>query len=482
MEDVHVDVLIVGAGLSGIAAGYYLQSRLPKKTYAILEARDDLGGTWDLFRYPGVRSDSDMHTLGYSFAPWLGDVALAGGSSIKQYVARTARDFGIEPHIRFGHRVTRASWSPADARWTLEASAAGKSVRYLAPFVYFCSGYYDYANGYLPQWPQMEAYGGEIVHPQAWPPELDVAGKRVLVIGSGATAVTIVPALAQSAREVTMLQRSPTYIVSLPSRDPVARALYRVLPARAVHPLVRWKNVLMQLLFYTFMRKRPQQTKKRIKELTREALGEDFDLETHFTPRYDPWDQRLCFVPDGDFFEALRSKRASIVTGTIERFTPDGVRLASGEELKADIVVTATGLNFKLFGGTAIDIDGAPLDVARRVSYKGMMLCGVPNLALAIGYTNASWTLKCELTARYVCRLLDYMDRHGFRTCVPEPPGADVEREPAISFTSGYIVRAAAEMPKQGARVPWRLHQNYVLDLAALRFGRVNDGVMEFLP
>ncbi len=480
MNGDRVDVLVVGAGLSGIAAGYYLQSRLGSKSYLILEAREALGGTWDLFRYPGIRSDSDMHTLGYSFYPWGGDVSLAAGPAIKNYVERTAQAFKIDRNIRFGERVVRASWSSADAAWTVDVDRGGTSVRYTCSFLYFCSGYYEYERGYQPQWEGMETYRGTFVHPQAWPADLDLHDRNVLVIGSGATAVTLVPAIARTARHVTMLQRSPSYVVSLPAHDPLARALYRLLPARAAHATVRWKNIALQMLIYAWMRAFPHQAKGAIKKMARRAVGSQIDVERHFSPSYNPWDQRLCLVPDDDLFEALRDGRASIVTDAIERFTETGVRLRSGAVLDADVVVSATGLNVRLFGGVKIDIDGVPLRLGDSTAYKGMMLCGVPNLAMALGYTNASWTLKCELTARYVCRLIAYMDRHGYRTCVPHEPRAGVDREPAIGLRSGYIRRALNDLPKQGTRTPWRLHQNYALDLASLRFGPVDDGVMEF--
>ena len=481
MSDVDFDVLIVGAGLSGIAAAYYVQTRLPRARYSVLEARDAIGGTWDLFRYPGVRSDSDMHTLGYSFYPWKGDIVLADGPSIKTYVTQTARHFAIDRRIRFGERLAHASWDSRAARWTIDVNVRGAATRYTCRFLYFGSGYYDYERGYVPSWNGIDAYRGVFLHPQAWPDDLDCRGKRVLVIGSGATAVTIVPAIARAAAHVTMLQRTPTYIVSLPSHDGVARWFYRILPEQVAHGAIRWKNVLLQMFYYTVMRKRPQQTRERIKELTREAVGPNVDVDAHFTPPYEPWDQRLCLVPDNDLFDALREGRASIVTGTIETFTESGVRLVSGEPVDADIVVAATGLNVKLFGGATLDVDGVPVVLRDRVSYKGMMLDGVPNVALALGYTNASWTLKCELTALYVTRLIAYMDRHGYRACAPAMPPAGVEREPAISLTSGYISRALDALPRQGSHAPWRLYQNYAFDLAALRLGRVNDGVMEFI-
>ena len=480
MASIDLDVVIVGAGLSGIAAGYYVQSRLPNTTFAILEAREAIGGTWDLFRYPGIRSDSDMHTLGYSFRPWRGDISLADGPSIKQYVLDTAREFGLDAHISYGHRVTRATWSSSTARWTIDVDAGGTAKTYTCRFLYMCSGYYDYERGYLPEWNGVERYRGAIAHPQDWPAELDYGGKRVVVIGSGATAVTLVPALAEKASHVTMLQRSPSYVVSLPKRDAVARALYAILPPRLAHPIVRWKNVALQMYYYNLMRRYPEFAKKRIKKMIRKELGPRYDVDHHFTPRYNPWDQRLCLVPNSDLFASIRSGKASLVTGEIGAFTETGLRLTSGENVDADVIVTATGLNLKLLGGAELFVDERPVVLGEAVAYKGMMFCGVPNFALALGYTNASWTLKCELTSRYVCRLIAHMDRHGYASCIPSAPDPALAMEPAITLTSGYIKRATSHLPKQGARAPWRLYQNYALDLAALRFGRLDDGVMEF--
>lgn len=478
----HVDVLIVGAGLSGIAAGYYVSTLLPRKTFAILEARDSLGGTWDLFRYPGVRSDSDMHTLGYSFRPWQGDVSLADGPSIKRYVGDTARAYGLDRAILYRHRATHAAWSSDEKRWTVTVRIDDdRDETMTCAFLYMCSGYYDYEGGYQPQWSGMNAYGGTLVHPQAWPAALDYRGKRVVVIGSGATAVTIVPAMAAEAAHVTMLQRSPTYIVSLPRRDPVARFAYRLLPAGIAHRFVRWKNVLLQMYLYTFMRAFPGAAKQWIKKMVRKELGPQYDVERHFTPPYDPWDQRLCLIPDGDLFAAIREGRVSIVTGEIERIVAQGLLLKSGETLDADVIVSATGLTVRLFGGMEIAVDGEPVALNESIAYKGMMFCGVPNFALALGYTNASWTLKCELTSQYVCRLIGYMGREGYAYCVPHEPDAGTKLEPSISLTSGYIARAQSQLPKQGARSPWKLHQNYALDLATLRFGRLQDGVMDFV-
>ncbi|WP_410051289.1 flavin-containing monooxygenase [Bradyrhizobium sp. SZCCHNR1051] len=485
MSTEHVDVLIVGAGLSGIAAAYHLQHKCPGKHFAILEGRGAIGGTWDLFRYPGIRSDSDMYTLGYSFKPWTDPKAIADGPQILKYVQDTATDNGIDRHIRFNHRVRRASWSSADARWTVEAErrteqGTVETVRMTCGFLFMCSGYYRYESGYLPDFKGMADFKGRIVHPQAWPEDLDYAGKRVVVIGSGATAVTLVPAMAKSAAYVTMLQRSPTYVVSRPAQDALANKLRRHLPAGLAYHLIRWRNVLFGMYFFQLSRRKPQRVKQLILGGVRAALGPDYDVATHFTPRYNPWDQRLCLVPDGDLFKTIREQRASVVTAGIETFTERGLRLADGREIEADIVVTATGLVLQVLGGIEVVVDGRTVDFAKTLNYKGMMYSDVPNLAATLGYTNASWTLKCDLTCEYVCRLLNYMDRHGYRQCVPHNDDASVTPLPSLSFSSGYVQRAVADLPKQGSKRPWRLYQNYALDIVSLRFGKVDDGVMRY--
>jgi cation diffusion facilitator CzcD-associated flavoprotein CzcO len=482
MKAEHLDVLVVGAGISGICAGYHLQTSCAGRSYAILEARDRIGGTWDLFRYPGIRSDSDMYTLGFSFKPWTNPKAIADGPSIIAYLEETAREHGIERRIRFRHRVVRASWSSADALWTVdvEHGDAREVVQLTCNFLFMCSGYYDYAGGYTPDFPGVERFRGRIVHPQKWTQDVDYAGKRVVVIGSGATAVTLVPAMAKTAAQVTMLQRSPTYIVSLPGEDPVANWLRRHLPARVAYGITRWKNVLITLLIFRYCRRNPERARALITRWVSKELGPGFDVGTHFNPRYNPWEQRLCLVPDSDLFRAMREGRASVVTDQIESFTETGLKLRSGTTLDADLIVTATGLNLQLFGGLQAAVDGARVDFARTWGYKGMMFSDVPNLALAIGYTNASWTLKAELICRYVCRLLNHMQATGTRQCTPRLPGASVGEAPFLDLTSGYIQRKMHEFPKQGSRVPWKLHQNYARDLLLLKRGGVEDGVMEF--
>jgi monooxygenase len=475
----YVDVLIVGAGISGIDAAYHVKTRCPGKTWLILEARDAIGGTWDLFRYPGIRSDSDMYTLGFPFRPWTGEKAIADGAAIRAYVEETARTFGIDTHIRFGHRVTGARWSSAEARWTVEVETGEGTRRFSCAFLFLGSGYYDYARGYRPEWPGEADFSGRIVHPQFWPDDLDVAGKHVVVIGSGATAVTLVPALAEAAAQVTMLQRSPSYIVARPSEDAIARWLQRRLPARASASAIRWKNVLLGLFFFSRARKRPERVRQLLLKMVADELP-GHDIERDFGPSYNPWDQRLCLAPDGDLFRAMREGKVDVVSDRIEAFTKDGIRLARGRELAADIVVTATGLNVKLFGGIALEVDGAPVNVAERISYKGMMLNDVPNLVLSFGYTNASWTLKSDLTARYACRLINHMDRYGLAVCVPRLPPGGVERQPMIDFSSGYVRRAAESLPGQGPTPPWRVHQNYLKDRLILGLGTITDEAMEF--
>jgi cation diffusion facilitator CzcD-associated flavoprotein CzcO len=482
-EPTHLDVLVVGAGLSGIGAGYHLQTHCPRKTYAILEARESLGGTWDLFRYPGVRSDSDMYTLGYSFRPWTDPKAIADGPSILSYVRETAEAFGIDRKIRYGHRVTRASWSKGAARWTVEVqrvgdAASAETVTLTCSFLFMCAGYYDYDAGYTPDLPGRDRFRGRVVHPQHWPQDLDYAGKRVVVIGSGATAVTLVPAMSETAAHVTMLQRSPTYIVTAPSKDAIANWLREHLPNESAYAITRWKNVLYGMVTFALCRRYPEGMKRYLVGKVKKQVSPAVDVERDFTPRYNPWDQRVCLVPDGDLFKALEQGRASVITDTIETFTETGIQLHSGRELAADVIVTATGLSLRFLGGLGLQIDGQTVTPQDTMIYKGMMLSGVPNLAFAIGYTNASWTLKCDLTCEYVCRLLNTMDARGFTQCCPRRD-PKVQEAPLLDFTSGYVQRGLDRVPRQGSAMPWKLYQNYVLDRLTLRRGRVADGALE---
>jgi monooxygenase len=477
----HVDVLIIGAGISGIGAACHLRAGCPEKTFAILEAREDLGGTWDLFRYPGIRSDSDMFTLGYSFRPWRDDIALADGASILSYVRDTAREHGIEREIRFGHRAVRAWWSSAEARWSVEVERgdSGETMYLTCGFLYGCTGYYRYDEGYSPRFAGSERFRGQLVHPQNWPDDLDYSGKRVVVIGSGATAVTLVPALAGGAEHVTMLQRSPTYIVSVPPRDPLAGRLRHRLSPQLAYTIVRWKNVLRMMLSFQLCRRAPTLMRRLFLRLAREQLPVGYDVDRHLSPTYNPWDQRLCAIPDGDLFKAISDGTASIETGEIETFTEGGIRLRSGAELGADVIVTATGLNLLLLGGLELSVDGASVDLGRTVAYKGMMLAGVPNLALTQGYTNASWTLRADLVAEYVCRLLSHMDEHNLAVCVPRSPSPSLPTRPLMDLEAGYVRRSIDQLPRQGARAPWQFHQNYFRDRRLLMRSPVEDE-MEF--
>ena len=477
----HFEVIVIGAGLSGIGAAYRLQTRCPRKRYAILEAREQIGGTWDLFRYPGVRSDSDMFTLAYPFRPWKGAKAIADGPAILNYVRDTAREFGIDRHIRFQQRVQSASWSTEDARWTLEVGdGAGKTLRYTCDFLYGCTGYYRYDSGYNPAFPGAARFGGRIVHPQHWPEDLEYNGKKVVVIGSGATAVTLVPAMAPSAAHVTMLQRSPSYTLSLPDHDGIADWLRRSLPAGPAHRIARWKNILISLGIYQLSRRAPDYMRRLLRTGAAKSLPAGYDVDKHFNPRYQPWDQRLCLVPDSDLFNAISKGRASVVTGEIETFTEHGIRLQSGQELEADIIVTATGLQMLALGAVRISVDGRPIHPGDAFVYKGAMLSNVPNFAFCIGYTNASWTLRADLASTFVCRVLRHMDRRGYRTCMPVCDSANMESRPLLNLTSGYVTRAAADLPKQSAAQPWMIQQNYILDMLTMKLRRLEDGILQF--
>ena len=482
MADEHFDVLVVGAGLSGVGAACHLETDCPWASYAILEARHAIGGTWDLFRYPGVRSDSDMFTLGYPFRPWASPRAIVDGASIRRYIEETAAEHGVERHIRFGHRVVRAEWSGPEARWlvTAERSDGGGTVELSCGFLFCCTGYYRYEHGHEPDFADRERYAGQVIHPQAWPEDLDVAGKQVVVIGSGSTAVTLVPALAATAGHVTMIQRSPTYIASVPSVSPIGRALRRVLPARQTGVVLRWLNALLTQGFYQFCRRRPELARRMLERGVTRQLPAGYDVAKHFRPRYEPWDERLCAVPDGDLFRCIRKGTVSVVTDHIDRFTEGGLRLASGEELAADVVVTATGLDLLFLGGTELVVDGERVDPTQRLVYKGMMLEGVPNLAMAVGYTNASWTLKCDLTCEYVCRLLEHLRATGLRQCTALNDDPTLERQSLLGLSSGYVRRSEHLFPKQGSRPPWRVYQSYLRDYRALKRSPVVDGTMVF--
>jgi len=481
----HFDVVIMGAGLSGIGAAYHLQKLCPRKSYVILEQRERIGGTWDLFRYPGIRSDSDMHTMGYSFRPWTHPKSISPGNHIRDYITATARDEGIDRNIRFRHQIQRATWSSQEARWTVEAvrkSSDGNAtpVTFTCNFLFSCAGYYRYSAGYLPEFPNVGRFQGRMIHPQAWPEDLDYAGKRVLIIGSGATAVTLLPAMARTAGHVTMLQRSPTYIISAPEQDRIANWLRRVMPMMWAYRLSRWKNVGFMTLFYRLSQRYPTFVKHRLLKRVQESLGPDFDVGTHFTPRYKPWEQRLCLIPDADLLETIKAGRASIVTDQIETITEKGIRLKSGKELEADIIVTATGLVMQSFGGAELWVDGQRVDPGSALAYKGVMLSGVPNCASVFGYVNASWTLKADLICNYVCRLLNFMDKKGVRQATPRCGDESAVAPFVENFSSGYVQRALASWPKQGAKPPWRVYQNYFRDIVALKWSAIDDGALVF--
>jgi monooxygenase len=478
----HVDVLIVGAGLSGIGAGCRLLEKCPGKSFAILEARGASGGTWDLFRFPGVRSDSDMYTLSYPFRPWSEERAMVDGGSILEYLRDTAREYGADRHIRFHHRVLRAAWSSDESRWTVDVERldTGETRQMTCGFLYSCTGYYRYEQGYAPRFRGMERFRGQIVHPQFWTDDVDHAGKRVVVIGSGATAVTMVPALAQSAAHVTMLQRSPSYIVSVPARDPLAGLLCRVLPTGLAYSINRWRYIATALWIYRLSRRRPERAKRLIRDLIERRLPPGYDIDRHFTPRYEPWDQRMCFVPDNDLFDAISGGVASVVTDEIDTFTETGIALASGEHLEADLIVTATGLDMVPFGGIELTVDGHEVEVPNTIVYRGMMLSDVPNMAFAFGYINQSWTLGADLSTEHVCRLLDHMDRHGYVRCTPRASAGTVAPVPFATLTSGYMQRAIDRFPRQAMHDPWQRRQNYALNRRSMRNAPLEGDALEF--
>ena len=481
----HYDVIIVGAGLSGIGAAYYLQSRCPDRSYAILEGRDAIGGTWDLFRYPGIRSDSDMHTLGYDFKPWKEAKAIADGPSIRNYVRETADENGISEHIQFNHKVKSAHWSTADAAWTITAESSGSAepVKLSCNFLYMCGGYYSYDEGFTPEFQGIDQFQGTVVHPQFWPEDLDYQGRKVIVIGSGATAMTLVPAMADGGAQVTMLQRSPTYVVSRPDQDRIANTLRKFLPEKTAYALTRFKNVRMGDWIYRKTRTEPEKVKKQLLGMVRDALGPDYDVDKHFTPKYNPWDQRLCLIPNDDLFDAIKSGRATVVTDTIETFTGKGIRLTSGEELEADIIVTATGLQMVVLSDVAFNVDGKDIEWPETIAYKGMMYADIPNMVQTFGYINASWTLRADITAQYVCRLLNRMSELGMRQVTPRlrEEDKDMRLLPWINdFSAGYMQRLMHRFPKQGDRDPWRNTQNYLLDKKLIRNAPLEDEALTF--
>ena len=477
----HLDVVIVGAGISGISTAWHLQDRCPTKSYAILERRENIGGTWDLFKYPGIRSDSDMFTLGFRFKPWTSSRAIADGQSIWNYINEAAVENGIDKHIRTGHRVTSVDWSDADNRWTINIETAGEQQQLTASFLSVCSGYYNYDEGYSPEFPGAEDFKGQIIHPQHWPEGLDYAGKKIVVIGSGATAITLIPSLVnEGAGHVTMLQRSPTYIGALPLDDPIAAQANKYLPKNVAHMVNRWKAIAMATGQYQVARRFPKVFKKALRDMATRRLPEGFDYDKHFSPRYNPWDERVCLAPNGDFFKTIKAGKADVVTDTIETFTETGIKLTSGAELQADIIITATGLNMQLFGGATATRNGEPIDLTKSMTYKGLMLSGVPNMAITFGYTNASWTLKADLVSEFICRVLNYMDANGFDRVEPQHPGDAIDEQPFMDFTPGYFRRAMDTLPKSGSEAPWKLKQNYFFDLRLIRHGKVDEESLHF--
>lgn len=476
----HKDVIVVGAGISGIAAAYNLQKSCPNKSFAILEGRSALGGTWDLFKYPGIRSDSDMHTLGFRFKPWIHKKSIADASSILEYLNETVDEYGIRDKIVFNQKVTSANWLSEKSLWELSVVDEDQKISMTCNFLFLCGGYYSYDKPYMPKFPEQDRFEGRVIHPQFWDESMDYSDKKVIVIGSGATAVTLVPAIAKNAAHVTMLQRSPSYVVSAPGEDSWSQALNKMFPIRLTYFLIRWKNIFRTSLGFYLSRKYPERVKNRLINLVREELGNDYDVEKHFTPRYNPWDQRMCLVPDSDLFNSIKSGKASVVTDHIDHFTENGILVKSGEHLEADIIVTATGIELNALNDIEVSVNNKKVEPHNRLSYKGMMLSGVPNLAFSFGYVNASWTLRADLTCEYVCRLLNRMDKLGVNTCIPqEDPTAIVDDE-YIDFSSGYVQRALDKLPKQGKKAPWRNYQNYLKDIFLVRIFSIKDSTLKF--
>jgi len=476
----HKDIIVVGAGISGIAAAYNLQKSCPNKSFAILEGRSALGGTWDLFKYPGIRSDSDMHTLGFRFKPWIHKKSIADASSILEYLNETVDEYGIRDKIVFNQKVTSANWLAEKSLWELSVLDEGQKISMTCNFLFLCGGYYSYDKPYMPKFPEQDRFEGQVIHPQFWDESMDYSDKKVIVIGSGATAVTLVPAIAKNAAHVTMLQRSPSYVVSAPGEDSWSQALNKMFPIRLTYFLIRWKNIFRTSLGFYLSRKYPERVKDRLINLVREELGNDYDVEKHFTPRYNPWDQRMCLVPDSDLFNSIKSGKASVVTDHIDHFTENGILVKSGEHLEADIIVTATGIELNALNDIEVSVNNEKVEPHNRLSYKGMMLSGVPNLAFSFGYVNASWTLRADLTCEYVCRLLNRMDKLGVNTCIPqEDPTAIVDDE-YIDFSSGYVQRALDRLPKQGKKAPWRNYQNYLKDIFLVRIFSIKDSTLKF--
>ena len=478
----HVDVLIVGAGLSGIGAAVHLKKMCKGKSFALIERRQSIGGTWDLFRYPGIRSDSDMFTLGYKFKPWAGEKSIADGGSILEYIKETSKEYGIDKHIHYGLQVTSADWTSNDAKWKVTAKneATGEEETFTCSFLMSCTGYYNYDAGYTPEFPGIENFKGQLVHPQFWHEGIDYKDKRVVIIGSGATAVTLLPAMCDQAQHVTMLQRSPTYVVTVPERDLISIGLRKFLPESVVYKLARARNVALQRSIYELAMSRPKVIRRVLLGAAKKQLGPDFDMK-HFSPKYNPWEERLCAVPDGDLFKVLKEgKKASVVTDLIEGFDEKGILLKSGEKLEADMIITATGLDLMMFGNIKPTVDGKFMKVNEALTYKGAMVSGMPNFSLTFGYTNSSWTLKADMVAEYTCRLINYMDKRNVPYCVPEASPSDVSDEPFLDLQSGYVVRAKDRLPRQGTNGPWKVVQSYFHDIPMLRFSKINDGILKF--